>query len=167
MSFLIHKFLLLFPSGLSIVNLDFAPSLTCILPKFDLIVNLYYATIIPLCLAALLLMVLGAIRFKHSQEHENNMRKSETGQALDDLFPCELVTHFKKKELYVLQKTFYSFDKDGSGTIDCEELGNVFSEFGHEFTEHQIMELLSDALELQVDSHILDPNTHEAPTHKP
>ena len=47
-------------------------------------------------------------------------------------------------QITALQECFNTFDTDGSGSIDVEELGNVFSSFGQDLSEDEILSMIND-----------------------
>eukprot|EP01061_Rhynchopus_euleeides_P006719 TRINITY_DN15788_c0_g1_i1.p1 TRINITY_DN15788_c0_g1~~TRINITY_DN15788_c0_g1_i1.p1 ORF type:complete len:260 (+),score=138.18 TRINITY_DN15788_c0_g1_i1:281-1060(+) len=47
-------------------------------------------------------------------------------------------------QIEALQECFNTFDTDGSGSIDVQELGEVFASFGHEYTDEEIQAMINE-----------------------
>ena len=48
------------------------------------------------------------------------------------------------EELHKIREQFALFDEDKSGTITINELGNIYKALGHQFTENELLEMMSD-----------------------
>ena len=48
------------------------------------------------------------------------------------------------EELHKIREQFALFDEDKSGTITINELGNIYEALGHQFTENELLEMMSD-----------------------
>ena len=48
----------------------------------------------------------------------------------------------KDKDLFKIREDFARFDKDGSGSITINELGSVYKELGHDFSEEELSDMM-------------------------
>ena len=48
------------------------------------------------------------------------------------------------EELHKIREQFALIDEDRSGTITINELGNIYEALGHQFTENELLEMMSD-----------------------
>ena len=48
------------------------------------------------------------------------------------------------EQIEAFQECFNTFDTDGSGSIDVDELGEVFSSFGHDYSPEEIQAMINE-----------------------
>ena len=51
---------------------------------------------------------------------------------------------FKSHCVVDLRETFLLFDKDGDGTVNCEELGTVMRQLGQDPSDEELREMIAE-----------------------
>ncbi|CAF0811957.1 unnamed protein product [Rotaria sp. Silwood1] len=92
--------------------------------------------------------VLKALNIKASpKETETLLKQMDTNNSGDIDFVefknAMARSFFKKYSRHELLDAFKKFDRDGSGTITCDELQEVFSGMGKQLSKNQLQSMLS------------------------
>jgi hypothetical protein len=112
-------------SSIGFVNLDLFSALriNCLATSFDYIDKMITMTLVPLAIAALLLMAYIFVNF-------TGRRKARVPEqeAKNYELPDKLKSVFNKKEMDTLRGVYCEFDADGSGKITVREVVKVMKE---------------------------------------
>ena len=64
-----------------------------------------------------------------------------------------MLIEIKDEEIHDIRDAFAKFDKDGSGSITGNELGNIYKSLGHVFTEQKLNKMMN-FIDLNKDGYI-------------
>jgi len=113
----------------SIVNLDVLPAfgLQCWMARFDYIDSMVSMTVLPLFMAAFLMLVYGALLAGHTKEAQEADNRRERY-----VVPQALTGEFSSWTIEAYRQVFGRFDADASGSIDRKEMASLLSEVGED-----------------------------------
>jgi hypothetical protein len=145
-------------SGLSVANRNVTPPMGCWLTEYDLISFMINATVVPLCLAAVLLLFVGVAQVNHTIQEKRKKDKILYRRKSHVEVPVSLEQQFVGDELYAMHKTFEAFDQDRDSIISRNELKRVLTSYGHSASDREIRTMLNDAVAQQLN--IVDVHDH-------
>ena len=87
-------------------------------------------------------MVAGRVAARAELASQLETRKGTSGAAIvQDLVNCAL--ELTEDQIAEFKECFALFDEDGSGTVDCAELGNVMKSLGQKMTDEELQTMIT------------------------
>ena len=84
----------------------------------------------------------GSLVFTMPDPAQLETRKGTSGAAIvQDLVNCAL--ELTEDQIAEFKECFALFDEDGSGTVDCAELGNVMKSLGQKMTDEELQTMIT------------------------
>jgi len=127
---------------LEVVNLDLFPSLApqCYIDGFSYINSMISTTMTPICIGAMLglayMSTVGMCKPRPKYTAKQLRNKYVVPDSLKNLFPIVDINAFRR--------TFVEFDADFSGSVDRNELSDMFKKMGKEFDEEKVLAMINE-----------------------